>query len=203
MAKPNTPEMRRRDEANRAAKQLPQLTAGADRDRLYQTLLSLVRPDVMAGIFSTGVAAQDIDSVHADASMAIWVERTSPEPRWPRSPNAVSLFEGSFSAYVRGMARNLAREHNRKIQRRWRENLTPEPVELAAAADQSYEDRDELQRLLVGLSEPEREVVVLRGLYQMSFVEMAKELGEAESAIKARFYRACDRLRETRTTGEG
>lgn len=56
-------------------------------------------------------------------------------------------------------------------------------------------DRDEVVRLLAGLTERERRVVVLRHYFDLSEAEVARELGIAPGTVKSALSRALRKLR--------
>jgi RNA polymerase sigma-70 factor (sigma-E family) len=57
------------------------------------------------------------------------------------------------------------------------------------------EDRDELVRLLAGLTDRERRVVVLRHYFDLSESQTAEELGIAPGTVKSTLARALTKLR--------
>ena len=59
----------------------------------------------------------------------------------------------------------------------------------------AYDDRDEVVRLLAGLTERERRVVVLRHYYDLPEVVVARELGIATGTVKSTLSRALAKLR--------
>jgi RNA polymerase sigma factor (sigma-70 family) len=72
----------------------------------------------------------------------------------------------------------------------------PGELELSEPGFDRAETRDEVQRALWHLSEEEREVVALRYGGELSAKEMAKLLGERETTVEGRLYRALRKLRE-------
>ena len=64
-----------------------------------------------------------------------------------------------------------------------------------SAAVQRDEVRQQVRTLLLLLSEPDRELLVLRHLEHLSTREIAAVLGVSEAAVKVRHVRALDRLR--------
>ncbi|OJU85830.1 MAG: hypothetical protein BGO11_12470 [Solirubrobacterales bacterium 70-9] len=58
------------------------------------------------------------------------------------------------------------------------------------------ESRDEIQRALDRLSEEEREVVALRYGGELTAKEAAKVLGEKETTVEGRLYRALRKMKE-------
>lgn len=73
------------------------------------------------------------------------------------------------------------------------DQLVAEPTTPDAAA--SADERDELFRLLAGLTEREREVVVLRHYFDMPEVAVARQLRIAEGTVKSTLARALGKLR--------
>jgi RNA polymerase sigma-70 factor (sigma-E family) len=63
-------------------------------------------------------------------------------------------------------------------------------------------DRDEIVRLLAGLTERERRVVVLRHYFDLSEAEVARELGVAPGTVKSALSRALHKLRVTAAEDE-
>lgn len=59
----------------------------------------------------------------------------------------------------------------------------------------AYDDRDEVVRLLAGLTERERRVVVLRHYYDLPEAVVARELGIAAGTVKSTLSRALAKLR--------
>lgn len=120
---------------------------------------------------------------------------------------------GSFDAWVFQIAVNLARDRIRRARRTPTTNslemledrggtlgsrpaeppdpATPAPDEPLRLA----EDVDRLQHALMKLSEPEREVIMLRHYGQMSFAEIAKLMGTPLGTALARAHRGLAKLR--------
>lgn len=63
-------------------------------------------------------------------------------------------------------------------------------------------DRDEVVRLLAGLTDRERRVVVLRHYFDLSEAEVARELGIAPGTVKSALSRALRKLRVTAALDE-
>ena len=102
---------------------------------------------------------------------------------------------GYFSAWIFRIAHNKAMDFFRAQQR----NLDEMPLHLAYHEDalekiiqgQTYE---ELSALLQSLTEEEREVIRLRYVAQLSFVEIANMLGRKEDAVRKSLKRLLERL---------
>lgn len=119
---------------------------------------------------------------------------------------ALSSFkrEARFSSWLYQIAMNLCRDKLRR--RRGREHLSldemaesTEPAlrQRATAVDQ-IEDRDRARVVAAavgGLSEDQREVVILKEYEGLTFPEIAEVLGVPLSTVKTRLYRALAQLR--------
>jgi RNA polymerase sigma-70 factor (ECF subfamily) len=75
----------------------------------------------------------------------------------------------------------------------------PGPLRPSAASDPALaavDRRDELQRALSNLSDKERDAIALRFGADLKLRDVARLLGEGESAIEGRVYRALAKLRD-------
>ncbi len=106
---------------------------------------------------------------------------------------------GTFSAWVYRIALNVARD---ALRRRRKEpcclgDAEPPADELAPDAVCEQAERGRLiAQAIADLPQPQRIVLVLRHYEEMSFVQIARMLGEPASTIKSRFGAALQRLRE-------
>jgi RNA polymerase sigma factor (sigma-70 family) len=107
--------------------------------------------------------------------------------------------KGSERRWLYTIALNLLRDHARRQTHEDRvlqhvgAGNAPESADPALAA---VEHRDELQRALSRLSEDEREALALRFGADLKLHEVARVLGEGESAVEGRIYRALRKLRD-------
>jgi RNA polymerase sigma-70 factor, ECF subfamily len=107
--------------------------------------------------------------------------------------------KGSERRWLYTIALNLLRDHARRqihedrVLQHVGAGSTPESADPALAA---VEHRDELQRALTRLSEDEREALALRFGADLKLHEVARVLGEGESAVEGRIYRALKKLRD-------
>lgn len=105
---------------------------------------------------------------------------------------------GSERRWLYTIALNLLRDHAR---RRSHEERLLSSVYAGAEDEQAdpgmaaVEHRDELQRALATLCEAEREALALRFGADLKLREVARILGEGESAVEGRIYRALRKLR--------
>jgi RNA polymerase sigma-70 factor (sigma-E family) len=113
---------------------------------------------------------------------------------WPRVRKDDAL------AYARRVLVNL------NIDRLRRRRLTEVPdtpllAEPARGGD-PVDDRDQVVRLLAGLTERERRVVVLRHYFDLTEADVAAELGIAPGTVKSTLSRALGKLRASVVTAE-
>ena len=106
---------------------------------------------------------------------------------------------GSERRWLYTIALNLLRDHAR---RQTREERVLRHVSAGAPAEgldvelEAVEQRDELHRALATLSEDEREALALRFVADLKLRDVAGVLGEGESAVEGRIYRALAKLRD-------
>ncbi len=105
---------------------------------------------------------------------------------------------GSERRWLYTIALNLLRDHARRRAHEDRLLRTVGAGALDQAADEqgAVEQRDELQRALSTLNESEREALALRFGADLKLREVARILGEGESAVEGRVYRALRKLRD-------
>lgn len=105
-----------------------------------------------------------------------------------------SVRRSDAMAYTRKVLVNL----NIDRVRRWRPlEVDQQYADLVPTPDRSTttDDRDEVVRLLAGLTERERRVVVLRHYFDLSEAAVASELGIAAGTVKSTLSRALAKLR--------
>ena len=106
---------------------------------------------------------------------------------------------GSERRWLYTIALNLLRDHARRQSHEERVLQHVGVGALEETADPALaavEHRDELQRALAQLSGDEREALALRFGADLKLHEVARVLGEGESAIEGRIYRALKKLRD-------
>lgn len=106
---------------------------------------------------------------------------------------------GSERRWLYTIALNLLRDHARRSTHEERVLAhvgAGTPFEVADAGLAAVEHRDELMRALATLSGEEREALALRFGADLKLRDVARVLGDGESAVEGRIYRALRKLRE-------
>ena len=117
-----------------------------------------------------------------------------------RLPWAIAHYrEHSFGGWLRQMAVRVGLTRMRSDRRR-HECALPDPQSLACdevnVADfDALQRRDDLRNAVASLSEPLRQVVVLRVFFELSHQEIADVLGISPTASEVRMCRALKQLR--------
>jgi RNA polymerase sigma factor (sigma-70 family) len=111
---------------------------------------------------------------------------------------------GSERRWLYTIALNLLRDNARRQsteQRLMRTVGAEDRCEEADAGITAVEHRDELQRALAILCEEEREALALRFGADLKLRDVARILGDGESAVEGRIYRALGKLRAELESG--
>lgn len=104
---------------------------------------------------------------------------------WPR------VTRGDAHAYARRVLVNLNIDRLRRRRPEVELGQAAEPVVPPSTSD----DRDQVVRLLAGLTERERRIVVLRHYFDLPEAEVAAELGISRGTVKSTLSRALAKLR--------
>ncbi|HXW59793.1 MAG TPA: sigma-70 family RNA polymerase sigma factor [Solirubrobacteraceae bacterium] len=119
--------------------------------------------------------------------------------RMLRSRQRFDPRRGSERRWLYTIALNLLRDHARRATTEARAldqvtaGVVPAQPDPALAA---IEQRDELASALALLSDEEREAIALRFGADLKLRDVARVLGDGESAVEARVYRALAKLRD-------
>ena len=106
---------------------------------------------------------------------------------------------GSERRWLYAIALNLLRDHTR---RQTHEDRVMQSVGARSSPHKSdpaidaVEQRDELRRALSTLNDSEREAIALRFGADLKLRDVARVLGEGESAVEGRIYRGLGKLRD-------
>lgn len=115
-----------------------------------------------------------------------------------RSLRSPEFFRTWMTRIVVNCAIDFLRKDSRLVSL---DDTAPEPVEVADTALQC-EDTLDLYDALDVLTERDKTCVTLRFFEQYSFVEIARILGEPETTVKTRVYRALKKMRAYLEKGE-
>jgi RNA polymerase sigma factor (sigma-70 family) len=106
---------------------------------------------------------------------------------------------GSERRWLYTIALNLLRDHARRAtheERVLQHVGAGAPFDGADPQLAAVEHRDQLQRALMLLNDEEREALALRFGADLKLRDVARVLGDGESAVEGRIYRALRKLRE-------
>jgi RNA polymerase sigma-70 factor (ECF subfamily) len=105
-----------------------------------------------------------------------------------------------FSAWLFRIAHNVAIDHFRATQRIQPEEEVPEPPDAAEppAEETALEmiGSKSMLQLIEGLSDDQRQVLILKFVYRFSNAEAAEILGKSEGAVKSLQHRALTSLQK-------
>lgn len=108
----------------------------------------------------------------------------------------------SFSAWLMGVGRNLYYDTCRKRQREQR-HLKLDPGTPVANVAETAIARHQLDQAMASLSDEARLMLEMRLFLGLSFTEMAGLLDATENALRVRFHRALQHLRQIESQGDG
>jgi RNA polymerase sigma-70 factor (ECF subfamily) len=154
----------------------------------FRDLLSTHRAAVSSTLFACGVRSEETArDLAQEVALRAWRRlATLSDPR-------------SFTAWIRRIAANAARDHLRRVAVRREEELE-QALELAGDDDPhaAAERRAELRLMLAALDEEDAEVVelLMARAEGLSVEELARRTGMSEGALKMRLMRARKRLRD-------
>jgi RNA polymerase sigma-70 factor (ECF subfamily) len=154
-------------------------------------------------------AFEQLYSEHASALLGFLVYRTGDRTlaedvmadtfeRVLRAKKGYDPSKASAKTWLYTIALNCLRDHAR---RKGAETRAMERVGVLTGPDPSnaadhLAEKDRIQRAMQQLSEDEREAVALRYGGDLSLAEIAKVIGEPQTTVEGRVYRALKRLRD-------
>lgn len=98
-----------------------------------------------------------------------------------------------LSTFLYPVVKNLSIAHRRRRERLGTDRSIVDPVAMPETSGTAQ--RDELVMILGGLPEPQREVLLMRFVDDMSLLEIAEALGIPEGTVKSRIHNAIASLR--------
>lgn len=104
---------------------------------------------------------------------------------------------GRFSAWLFKVARNACLMELRRSKRRHAAyERVPEPSP-EPTVDERLDPSRRVERALAGLSEPQRQLLLLKQVGQLTYREIATVIGVAEGTVKSRLHEATKQFRQT------
>ncbi len=104
---------------------------------------------------------------------------------------------GQFSAWLFRIARSKMNDHFRRSRREVGLDAAERMVDVDDALGSLIQNEElaRLRSLIQKINDDERELIRLRYVAELSFVEMAEVLGKREDAVKKSVYRLLERLK--------
>ena len=145
-------------------------------DEVYTLARRRWRPASRGRYRSGGVdpGLESVASFQGDAALSTWLHRITVNTAWTQ--------------------RRRARRHSGLPLDDFVEVAAPQGADHPEEAGEVLELRGRLRRALDSLPEPQRQVVVLKDVYDWSHAEIAEAMGISVSAAKVRLHRARARL---------
>jgi RNA polymerase sigma-70 factor (ECF subfamily) len=100
-----------------------------------------------------------------------------------------------FAAWLLRIAANALADRGQRLQRHREISISEDPPEVSTQGLREAQERAQVFKLVGGLPEDQRRVVVLRFVEGKSIREIAEELGRSEGAVKQLQFRALRALR--------
>lgn len=120
---------------------------------------------------------------------------------WRGLPRFRYEHEGSFPAWLFGIARNVVAEHRRKTLKVITTTLDEAP-EDTSSFEGLVASRSSLTEAISRLPEAQREVIALRFIVGLTGREAAASLGKSEAAVSRLQLRGLNRLRKEMAKAE-
>ncbi len=108
---------------------------------------------------------------------------------------------GRFAAWLFTVARNRCRMAHRKDSRESRA-LEAMPRGGREASEPGYAEADRVRRAMDALPEPQRQLLLLKQVAELTYREIAAVLGVAEGTIKSRLHAATSAFRAQLAKGD-
>lgn len=109
---------------------------------------------------------------------------------------------GRFSAWLFTVARSSCLMELRSSRRRGAAHEAAPVPTPSRAPDELLEPSQRVERALATLSEPQRQLLLLKQVGQLTYGEIAAVIGVAEGTVKSRLHEATRRFRATLVQGE-
>nr|WP_296906459.1 sigma-70 family RNA polymerase sigma factor [uncultured Marvinbryantia sp.] len=114
--------------------------------------------------------------------------------------------KASFKTYLKAVTRNTALNHLRKLRRLEElegldesDTLQPEYIDYSQGPEQKIiirEEVDALRRVLAGIKQKDKEIVLRRFYYLQSTRQIARAMGMSENAVDSRLSRLKKKIRK-------
>lgn len=152
---------------------------------LLEKLSQLLRGIVRRGFAGVGVARDDVEDVVQDVLLAIHLKRHTWDPAMPLGP------------WVLAIARNKMIDGLRRRGRRPEIAIDLQQFDIEGEDPQASIDAYDVQRVLSGLSDRNRDIVQSISIDGHSARDVADRLGMTEVAVRVALHRSLKSLADT------
>jgi RNA polymerase sigma-70 factor (ECF subfamily) len=153
--------------------------------KLLDDLSRFLRGVVRRGFAGVGIARDDVEDVVQDVLLAIHLKRHTWDPAMPLGP------------WVLAIARNKMIDGLRRRGRRPEVAIDLQQFDIEGEDQQASIDAHDVQRVLSGLSERNRDIVQSISIDGHSARDVADRLGMTEVAVRVALHRSLKTLADT------
>jgi RNA polymerase sigma-70 factor (ECF subfamily) len=153
--------------------------------KLLDNLSRFLRGVVRRGFAGVGIARDDVEDVVQDVLLAIHLKRHTWDPAMPLGP------------WVLAIARNKMIDGLRRRGRRPEVAIDLQQFDIEGEDQQASIDAHDVQRVLSGLSERNRDIVQSISIDGHSARDVADRLGMTEVAVRVALHRSLKTLADT------
>lgn len=154
--------------------------------RAYRDLLGALTPRLRGlvgrALARAGAPTADLEDIVQETLLALHLKRHTWEPTAPLAP------------WVQAIARNKTIDALRRRGRRVEVDVADFAEFLPAAADRDPTEGSDVERLLGGLGDRQRDIVRSIGVEEKSVRETADRLGMSEGAVRVALHRGLKTL---------
>ena len=109
-----------------------------------------------------------------------------------------SYKNGNFAAWIYTIARNIFSTHYQKTKKERSTMIDDDNLESneTIVSESRQEELDHLQKVLLKLSNSDRELIVMHRFQEIKYEQIAQIIGSTENAVKVKVHRALKKLKE-------
>ena len=109
-----------------------------------------------------------------------------------------SYKNGNFAAWIYTIARNIFSTHYQKVKKERSTMIDDDKLASneTIVSESKQEELDHLQKVLLQLSNSDRELIVMHRFQEIKYEQIAQIIGSTENAVKVKVHRALKKLKE-------